>query len=445
VSTPRHRVTGHRVVPGGLSAGSFRATHSSTEKRPEFFGVLLKLLTKYLTVEVQARVETRIRQGLWNKGGARHKRYNYYRTWLQYRYGSDRARKKLRGSLRERKDWVKRTYRGPRGGETTNWVKRSQIGEGFKNMPNIMRDPVLFSQFEFISRRILRNTRYRDGYSMSGSLTRRRVLGGYAMRAGNKHANVDEAIKSIKTITDTYHQMLEEKGTREAVSYMRAAGARLAADGFALDAFLRESKAGQRLLRQAREYSLRIHRNRYTLGASDVVNKAMAKRSGAPEDAAMRFARDSKELRDQNRTMGPPGRAQLGNSSAQGFTLKELKKVWDADELGGKRRAPAVVTATGFPYGYQTGTLASAWGKASAVTRRVNDSLTRITFVPNANDKVGRHSLTDILKRRIQKKGGNPALLPQKEGRDAIREAMTEVISEFQAYYGGRVRFRKRR
>lgn len=286
---------------------------------------------------VGERVAERLRRGAWHRSRA--KRGDYYHSWVRFRYGSDRRRKASPG-----------------------------LGGSFADLDGALSDSVKRHQMLFLARNLHRV---------------KRAVGPDGMQ------DVDALAERLSNVLQQYRRTLRTDETA-ARAYLTSQHAEITGEGSSYTRFLRESRVGQRLMRQTERLALRHLRNEMLLGGLD---EGRASRRGALRLDAAERARYLRGLRS--------------------------------------RRGPPVLVSGGHKFGYETGAWAQSWRNASGVLEGL-----RIRVTPDPSGDVvktnrGPRSLTDLLKRTVQKQGGNPNLLTRKLAKEAVEAALDAVRDEW--------------
>lgn len=367
----RVRVTGHRANGRALDAETLR-------KKLE---PLLPAFQEALAKAVREAVYETISTGRWHR--SRNKRYDYHRSWVAYRYGASRRRPAGGG----------RGSRSP-----TNDGTRSNI-QGLDLSGNQALDRM---KFNFLMRALDKQAYASAGTRIvMGKSERRFNASGAAMSEVGIY-DVTSALEKLKVIVADlkHYQALDQRdGTNKAAKHYQRD-----IEGFLYGAhdynrFFRETRMGQRILRQAETAAMRHQRNTMILSAD------LEAQGAGPKDNIVRRQR------------------RLAQQYAKSFG-----SMWR-----GEKKVPVVSSKGNYRYGFQTGTLAEAWARAT-VTRERLENRYRMTIAPH-NQRDGRTpgpaDLTRILKRQITKQGGDPKLLKRDQAREAIRSALRQVQADW--------------
>jgi hypothetical protein len=417
----RFKILGLRKLKTGRL---FESDKSLAGNRQGFTREVLAPFVDEFEVLLSSSIQSHLQNGKWAKSTNR--RYAYYRSWLQYRYGSDRARKAAPKQARQDTSGndasYARSYRSA-GRRRKGLVRYGQTAEGLAQMPEVLRDPVMFSQFSFIASR-LRGERSTFKQIRANEYERRFYID------GGQSADVTEAVKFIDAALERY-KLHRDDPAKQRELWQRDAN-EFARNQEALMAWARTTKPGQRLLRQAQRYALRSGRNRALLGVGDRAAAQARKRGGFELDPeAIGYIK-----------------------SGQKKLLKRLS-LEEAEVKAKRRRNVTGLVGSGFKFGLQTGTLAEAWGRAEFTIAGVaaNPGLrahttTRYTLsmVPEGGGTPGTPAaaeLTRILQANIRRQGGTGELFPRNQLPKMVREALREAAQSPQ-WRARRVRLRRR-
>ena len=360
----------------------FRSTPDKQALMPVMEQVLPSL-GEVLQRLVGETVEQVISQGRWHR--SRNRRYDYYRTWLEYRYGSSRARRN-RGSAGTREEPTP-THDGTRS-----------------NLPQALdhNDALDRLKFNFLVRVLQKNARVsgQQDIVMGPAIRRRRKNSSAATYEAGIY-DVTGALQQINQMRAQYQQRASQDG-KSAKRKARKAYQKGVQD-FLYGAndynrFFRESRLGQKYMRYA-------------------------------EVAAMRHQRNTKVL------YGPSSYGQHMTDTQMRLFQRRAEAYRDAVQVHqqGRGSPPNIVPTGGYAWGHQTGTLARAWSVAQHQLERLEDVF-RISISPDDSPDgrtPGAATLTKYLKRNIQRQGGNPDFLNAARAQELIRDAVGMVQTEW--------------
>lgn len=369
----RVRVTGHRQ--DGKASDPQALQDKLEQLLPEF--------QEALAAAVREAVYETISTGRWHR--SKNKRYDYYRSWVAYRYGASRRRPAGGG-------------RGSR--RATNDGQRSNV-QGLDLSGNQALDRM---KFNFLMRALDKQAYASAGTRIvMGKSEKRFNASGAAMSEVGVY-DVTSALERLKAVVaDLKHnQQLDARdGTDHAGKNYQKDVESFLYGAHDYNRFFRETRMGQRFMRHAEMAATRHQRNTMVLTAD------LQATGRGSDDAIVRRQR----------------------KLAQRYA-RDFGSMWK-----GEKSIPVITGKGQHRYGFQTGTLAGAWQQAELTRERLQNGF-RLTLAPH-NQRDGRTpgpgDLTRILKRQIAKQGGNPNLLKRDQVRESVRAAFNQVRAKWAA------------
>lgn len=317
-------------------------------------------------------VEQVISQGRWHTS-SKPRRERYSRSASRYRFGSSRRRHA--GSL----------SRGP----------RAQQGLDHN-------DAVDRLKFNFLVRVMHRNAQSADQGMVMGPAARRSRRRNNASTREAGLYDVSGALQEVKRMQAQYRR--DASGNSANAAQTARQRYQKGVEDFLYGAndhnrFFKESRLGQRYMRYA-------------------------------DSAARRHQSNTKVL------YGPSSFGQAGDNQMRLYQ-RRAENYRDAVQAQrqGQGRQSAMPTSTSYTWGYNTGSLAQAWGRAEKVITQLEDRF-RISIGPSNQQRSPDRRppaalLTQYLKRIIQRQGGDPNFMTPSEGQELVRESINRVQEEW--------------
>lgn len=366
-------IKSHQVKEGGLEE------NLSLKQFVEFFlDEFLTLGAMTLADFVYERLKSG-RFGVWHK--SRNPRYNYYRAWLLYRYGSSRRRRNMKG---------KGVQASTHSAYQTGLMSRQENLDRYR--------------YEFLVRKIHQMQNKGGGISGLDPDTQQAFLRFNRrlnqIRDNHQARKGDDPDAARRYMNDALRRLFDgrERDT---------AGKRI--QGEYVQRFAKETRFGQKLMRWA-------------------------------DIAAMRHERNMLILKDQQALLDQEDEQTFGGFNVSERTRRRqeasyqmMRQDWakgNVPNASGKRRMKSIKSGN-FRWGFQTGGLAKAW-KNSVRTPQVSGMSGKVVLQPK-NDLDSM--ITNVLKSaRVRGKHGSrryaaPNLVNQRMLKTAVRDTLKEIQS----------------